>query len=74
MKKTQLIVIIFFASLGCMGQETVDSEKQVKPYELLCKAWGICKYFHPSASNGSINWDSVLLKKYEDLKSNPMVV
>ena len=74
MKKKQLIVIIFFASLGCMGQETVDSEKQMKPYELLCKAWGICKYFHPSASNGSINWDSVLLKKYEDLKSNPMDV
>jgi len=30
---------------------------------VLCKVWGLLKYFHPQVKNGSINWDSVLLKQ-----------
>lgn len=41
--------------------------QSVEKYYYLAKIWGFAKYYHPTATECQINWDDVLLEKFNQL-------
>lgn len=58
--KYQLLLALCFTILPGFGSPTPLTENQ--KLALLAKSWGLMKYNHLVIGQGSINWDSVLVK------------
>lgn len=59
--KYQLLLTLCLGSImPGFGSPTPLTENQ--KLALLAKSWGLMKYYHPVVGQGSINWDSVLVK------------
>ena len=75
MKKVIVLNFLFLVSGLCNAQNIPYSTKELF---VLCKTWGLLKYYHPVLSNGVADADSLLLssfkkhEKTEDIIANWM--
>lgn len=68
MKNTTIYCcIVMLLSLSGMGQTIVHP---VDYYENICKIWGVCKYYSPSANIYDADWDSILTQKLDYLNKS----
>lgn len=68
----KVIYFYLFMLLGlspiCLKAQTKDQTQQ---FAVLCKTWGLLKYYHQGVATGKQDWDSVLVTALERLsKSN----
>ncbi|WP_379092353.1 S41 family peptidase [Pedobacter sp. UC225_65] len=49
---------VFILSSFCLKAQTKDQTQQ---FAILCKTWGLLKYYHPGVATGKQDWDSVLV-------------
>lgn len=49
---------VFILSPFCLKAQTKDQTQQ---FAILCKTWGLLKYYHPGVATGKQDWDSVLV-------------
>lgn len=57
----------FSSSKNEIVLKTTTVQKQ--NLKILCKVWGVLKYFHPTVANGKYNWDMELFKMIPKVKS-----
>lgn len=65
-KLSRILITFLFCSIGCLA----NSQSQFTPtnLEILCKAWGIIKYNHPTVQTGKHNLDAFLLQAFRNLE------
>ena len=57
-------VLIALCSLLSINARAQDTAK-VNAYYDLVKTWGVLKYYSPAVNKGTVDWDSVLVVKFE---------
>lgn len=62
MKKITVLLFLF-ATLQMQA-----SQQQLTNLCRIAKFWGFLKYYHPDVASGKIDWDSVLLRRIDELK------
>lgn len=55
--KVICLVLFFFWSLPVNAQRKIGTAQ----LNVICKTWGLLKYYHPGVATGKHNWDSVLV-------------
>jgi carboxyl-terminal processing protease len=62
---TKAFCLIFF----CLWSVSINAQRKIATAQLnvLCKTWGLLKYYHPEVATGKHNWDSVLVSSLGQL-------
>jgi carboxyl-terminal processing protease len=60
-----LFTFIFSHSLYSQETTTFEIQKQ----KSLCQVWGYLKYYHPQVTGRKMDWDAVLIEKFNSLKA-----
>ena len=64
--KFLIYITPYFISLNfVIAQNTIPSNSS--DLEVICKAWGLIKYYHPDVQTGSYDLDNLLLRSFEDI-------
>lgn len=64
--KVACFFVFIFLSLNTFHLKA-QSKDQIKQLNILCKTWGLLKYYHPGVASGKQNWDSVLVLAVDHL-------
>jgi len=70
--KILIYTIPYFLNLNLLlAQNTIPSNSN--DLEVICKAWGLIKYYHPDVQTGSYDLDNLLLRSFEDIDNGKNV-
>ncbi|WP_344767695.1 S41 family peptidase [Pedobacter ginsengiterrae] len=72
MRKTRNISVVLFFILLCSLSQYLKAQNknEIAQLGILCKTWGLLKYYHPGVSTGKQDWDSVLISALNSLSKS----
>jgi hypothetical protein len=72
MRKNANISFLLFILICSLSQQIrAQNRNQTAKLGILCKTWGLMKYYHPGVAAGKQDWDCVLISSLDQiLKSN----
>jgi len=72
MRKTRNISFLLFFILVCSLPQYLKAQdkKEIAQLSILCKSWGLLKYYHPGIATGKMDWDSVLISSLDRLSKS----
>lgn len=72
MRKNANISFLLLIPIFLLSQQTkAQNRNQIAQLGVICKTWGLLKYYHPGVATGKQDWDSVLISSVDQLlKSN----